>query len=146
MDRLFIITGASRGIGKAVTHALASSKVFNEGPMHFVLTSTKKSDLEAAQASLEQLVASQHGNISNLKVYLHPIDFSVMEHIESNLSTLFGLAQTESKWKQVILIMNHGSLGGLEFIEHVSSNLPQVCQPNCFIEFSWYRKLRGKVD
>jgi NAD(P)-dependent dehydrogenase (short-subunit alcohol dehydrogenase family) len=125
--RLFVVTGASRGIGKAVTKALASSSVFSDGKMHFVLTSTKQMDLDAAKASLEETVTKLYGNIDRLSVYLYPIDFSDMDNIESQLGHLFDLAPTPtSKWTQVVLMMNHGSLGGLDFIEDVSSKLSQV--------------------
>jgi len=132
-ERLFIITGSSRGIGKALTHAFALSNHFTSANTHFILTSTKQSDLDAAKASLEQVFASHHGNTDKLKVYTHPIDFSDMNSVETNLKTLFGLAHKTGGWKQVILVMNHGSLGGLEFIEDVSSNITQVCQPKCLI-------------
>lgn len=125
-DRLFIITGASRGIGKAVTHALASSSEFSSGKMHFILSSTKQEDLEAAMTELETLVSQKYGSTSNLKVYLHPVNFSDLTNIEKDLKTLCGLAQCDGKWAQVVLVINHGSLGGLEFIEGVSSNPIQV--------------------
>lgn len=125
-DRLFIITGASRGIGKAVTHALASSSEFSSSKMHFILSSTKQADLEAAMAELEALVSEKYGSTSNLKVYLHPVDFSDLKDIEKDLKTLCNLAKNDSKWEHVVVVLNHGSLGGLEFIEGVSSNVAQV--------------------
>lgn len=125
-DRLFIITGASRGIGKAATQALASSKEFSDGKMHFILSSTKQSDLEAAMAELEKLVSDKYGSTSNLKVYLHPIDFSDLNGIEKELKTLCTLAQGEGSWKQVVVVLNHGSLGGLDFVENVASNVAKV--------------------
>lgn len=129
-ERLFIITGASRGIGKAVTHALASSSEFSSGKMHFILSSTKQADLEAASAELEKLVSEKYGSTSNLKIYLQPVDFSDLKDIEKDLKTLCNLAQNDNQWDQVVLVLNHGSLGGLEFIEGVSSNVAQVRTPS----------------
>lgn len=125
-DRLFVITGASRGIGKAMTSALAYSKHFTSEGAHFVLTSTNQNDLDAAKTTLEQNFTSAHGNTEKLKVHTHPIDFSDMAQIEAQLETLFGLASKDSKWKQIVLVMNHGSLGELECMDQVSSNLHQV--------------------
>lgn len=142
-ERLFIVTGASRGIGKAIVKALASSKEFSDGKMHFVLSSTKKADLEAAAAELEALVVEKQGNSSNLKVYLHPIDFSSIEGIDKELTALCALASTENKWKQVTVVINHGSLGGLEFISNVSSDVQQVWIPTIMIQLQKRRNTPG---
>jgi sepiapterin reductase len=124
-DRLFIITGASRGIGKAITHAIAASSEFSNGSMTFILTSTKHSDLDAAKLSLEDLVTRKQGHTSNLHIFSHPIDFSEVSSLEENLNKLFSLAGKKA-WDHIILMMNHGSLGGLQFISNVSTDLTQL--------------------
>lgn len=93
--------------------------------MHYILTSTKLADLEAAKVSLEDVFMHKQGHTTNLSISMHPIDFSDLSTIEEGIKTLFSLAE-QKKWSQVTLIMNHGSLGGLDYISNVSNNVAQV--------------------
>lgn len=124
-DSLFIVTGASRGIGKAISHALASSNVLMKGQIHFALTSTKLADLQAAQEALTEVFSASHGSSSNLHVHLTPVEMNDIPSLPANLSALLTVSGV-SKWAHVVLIMNHGSLGGLKSIEDVGSDIVQV--------------------
>lgn len=119
-SRLFIITGASRGIGHSIALNLSVSKIFMSGKTHFMLTSTKLSDLEITKKEIAESVYS-----NNITVEMKAFDFSDVENLGQNIDSLL---VHEDSWDNVTLIMNHGTLGGLDLVQDISLDLKNVCE------------------
>jgi len=145
MKSLFIITGASRGLGRAFTRAIArtfSIEAFQGCDL--ILNSTKLADLESLK---EELIATNHrGNIQ-----LYACDWSDRSELAKNCENLCSLVRfiwlgdsprdtkrtqaQDNTYDLVVLINNHGTLGPLVSIDQLVDRTDEVICLSCYSEF-----------
>ena len=74
---LAIITGASKGLGRAISEAFATSFY----PAHFILLSRNIDGLHETEQVLARVLGSTFSS--------HSIDFSDLDHLDANLDAVF---------------------------------------------------------
>jgi NAD(P)-dependent dehydrogenase (short-subunit alcohol dehydrogenase family) len=82
MPELIVVTGASRGLGKAIALGLANAFPTAE----FIFTSTKLPDLELVQQEVKTISNSIHSHVM-------PCDWSDRSTMAENARNLFGLVR-----------------------------------------------------
>lgn len=121
-ESLFIITGASRGLGRAIALALANSKLVDEKSL-VVLTSTKLSDLEATREEVLKVNEGLKG-----RVFLYECDLSTASEVQKHFDNIFDSSvDINKKYSKVTIILNHGTLGNLKYSADLTDDVVGVC-------------------
>jgi len=114
---LIIITGASRGFGRAV--ALSYAKLYNNvgDHVHYVLTSRKVQDL---QISKEDILDARKGCPVTTSFSLIEGDMGDVDKLEELAKHLFSevdsVDSVATQYKSIIFISNAGILGPLSYV------------------------------
>ena len=115
MSHLFIITGASRGLGAALSSVL-SEELSSPFKAEFVLLARDHDGMVDTQNVILQ-------NQPTADIILHQIDLGALHTLEESLDEVFGNIKTPSSaQKKVYLFHNSGSLGKLDRVETLSLN------------------------
>ena len=119
-DTLLIVTGASRGLGRAIGVAFASSPSTKH--LFCLLVARSESGLEET-ASLMREAAAAAANNSKLDISCMVADLSDMDTLEKNVEDMFQRVTKpgSSMYDRAILINNAGSLGYLGKCSELSS-------------------------
>lgn len=119
-DTLLIVTGASRGLGRAIGVAFASSPSTEH--LFCLLVARSESGLEET-ASLMREAAAAAANNSKLDISCMVADLSDMDTLEKKVEEMFEQATKKGKftYDRAILINNAGSLGYLGKCSEITS-------------------------
>jgi NAD(P)-dependent dehydrogenase (short-subunit alcohol dehydrogenase family) len=106
MRRAFIVTGASRGFGRAIASSVAKSLVKSS---HFVLAGTSEEELRKT----EEIVKSTPRDGVEATTELVLEDLSQTSHLSDAASKLFDSIAASSDIDDIVFFNNAGSLGPL---------------------------------
>lgn len=122
MRNLVIITGASRGIGRACALAFAKEKTFD-----FALVARNLDGLIETESQIRSISGSNNVTISR-----HSSDLSNLDSLEDDVRCIFETVTEGTRYEQAILINNAGSLGYIG----PSSQLPSPKEIQKTIDFN----------
>ena len=119
-DTLLIVTGASRGLGRAIGVAFASSPSTKR--LFCLLVARSENGLEETASLMREAAAAAENN-SKLDISCMVADLSDMDTLEKKVEDVFQRATKEGSctYDRAILINNAGSLGCLGKCSEMSS-------------------------
>jgi short-subunit dehydrogenase len=133
MKRLIIVTGSSRGIGKAIVIEFA--KVFKENA-HFLLIARDENNLNAARDCILELSSTN-------QISLLQIDFSIHLTLEDYFNRIRNTIaeSTLQSFQELYVVYNHGSLehGSVDL---VARNIHEKFEINLFSTWSLLAALK----
>ena len=124
---ILIITGASRGFGRALATLAATSQWGNESSIttimvRLLLVARSKEGLEETAAQIiRQLQQQNDGASQTVQISCHPMDLGDLSMLDNHLDTLLNEIDRESttfsmqggRRRRIILIQNAGTIGHL---------------------------------
>lgn len=119
MRRAIIVTGASRGFGRAIASSLAKSLVKST---HFILAGTSEEELRKTEEIVQN--TSKDGVETTTELVL--ADLSQTSHLSDVASKLFDSIAGSSDIDDIVFFNNAGSLGPLAPVGSEAHTLDSV--------------------
>jgi sepiapterin reductase len=115
---LLVVTGASRGLGRAIAKAFCSERLIDFQPFHevraFLVARSQTGLQETEDLMLQQASGRKKGPKLNVNCSQHVIDLGNLDTLDSNLDDLLTeMAKEVLDADHVVFINNAGSLGHL---------------------------------
>jgi len=127
-DRIVLLTGASRGYGRALAVSLAREAVQTNGRLHLVMVARDGDGLQATRLAVDEFAKEETAASSSISGESFYADLSDPVTVEANLAPALASIATAVARPQfitdcdaeIVAILNAGSVGSVDYVSNIS--------------------------
>jgi len=127
-DRIVLLTGASRGYGRAMAESLAREAVQTNRRLHLLLVARDRDGLHATRLAVDEVAKAAAASSSSISSESFCADLSDPVTVEANLAPAMASIATAVAWPryttdcdaEIVAILNAGSVGNADYVSNIS--------------------------